>query len=197
MKTTIKQIETFIVQRILHIDDTPHRLALGLAVGIFIAWTPTIGFQMVLVVLLATLCKANKVVGIPLVWISNPFTLPLVYYPNYLVGRYLLGLFNAQTTTNYESQQIRDLMSNLHNMRFYEMPFWNELGRLLLDIGMDLWLGCVVVGLFLGLIVYIVSYKFIVWYRTHTPRGRLHVLRMLHKRRKAPTAADENKCQSA
>jgi hypothetical protein len=31
---------------------------------------------------------------------------------------------------------------------------------------------------------YFLSYKLIVWYRTYTPRGRLYVLKMLHKKRK-------------
>jgi len=191
VKKIIKQMETFIVRRILHIDDTPHRLALGLALGIFVAWTPTIGVQMVLVVILATMCRANKLVGIPMVWISNPFTLPLVYYPNYLLGRYLLGLFDAQTTTNYSFRQLENLLTKFNDMSFYEIAFWDKLGRLLLDIGLDLWLGSIIVGLFLGIIVYIVSYKFILWYRTHTPRGRLHVLRMLRK--KLPPHAEINK----
>jgi uncharacterized protein (DUF2062 family) len=197
VKKTIKQVETFIVRRILHIDDTPHRLALGIALGIFVAWTPTIGVQMVLVVLLATMCRANKLVGIPMVWISNPFTLPLVYYPNYLIGRYLLGLFNAQTTTNYSFRQLENLLAKFHDMSFYEMAFWDELGRLLLDIGKDLWLGSIIIGLFSGIIVYIFSYRFIIWYRTHTPRGRLHVLRMLRKKRMTSASADEDKYKNA
>ena len=51
IRKIIRQIEHFIVYRILHADDTPHRLALGIALGVFVAWTPTVGLQMVLVLL--------------------------------------------------------------------------------------------------------------------------------------------------
>ena len=47
------RLKTFFIYRVLHVDDTPHRIALGVAAGIFIAWTPTIGFQMLLTILLA------------------------------------------------------------------------------------------------------------------------------------------------
>ncbi|HKI70697.1 MAG TPA: DUF2062 domain-containing protein, partial [Verrucomicrobiae bacterium] len=85
-----RRIERFFVYRVLHVDDTPHRIALGVAVGIFVAWTPTVGFQMILTIILATLLRANKLVGIPFVWISNPFTLGVIYYPNYLLGKFIL-----------------------------------------------------------------------------------------------------------
>ena len=73
----------FIVHRVLHADDTPHRIALGVAAGLFIGLTPTVGFQMVLAVALAAALRANKVVCIPMVWITNPFTI----IPIYISGR--------------------------------------------------------------------------------------------------------------
>ena len=39
IRNIIRQIEHFVVYRILHAHDTPHRLALGIALGIFVAWT--------------------------------------------------------------------------------------------------------------------------------------------------------------
>ena len=67
-----KRMASFFVHRVLHVPDTPHRIALGVAIGIFVAWTPTIRFQMVLTVVLAWLLGANKSVGVPFVWISCP-----------------------------------------------------------------------------------------------------------------------------
>jgi len=69
---------------------------------------------------------------------------------------------------------------------FFDVELWRDLGQLLWNVGTDLWVGSVIIGLFLAIATYIASYKFIVWYRTHTPRGRLHVLRMLRKRKAPP-----------
>jgi uncharacterized protein (DUF2062 family) len=81
----------FFVHGIFHLDDTPHRIALGVAIGMFVAWTPTIPFQMMLTVALCFVCRANKVVGLPFVWLTNPLTLIPVYTPNLFVGQWLLG----------------------------------------------------------------------------------------------------------
>ncbi len=92
IKHTIRSAKDFCVYRVLHADDPPHRLALGIAVGFFVTFTPLMGIQMVLSVFIAWLLKANKLVGIPIVWISNPVTFIPIYYPCYWVGCKLLGM---------------------------------------------------------------------------------------------------------
>ncbi|NLX95038.1 MAG: DUF2062 domain-containing protein [Rhodopirellula sp.] len=81
----------FFLHQVLHCDDSPHRLALGAALGTLVAFTPTIGFQMAIVVLLAWSLRANKAIGVPLVWISNPLTIPPIFFIGYTLGRLLIG----------------------------------------------------------------------------------------------------------
>ena len=171
----IRQIERFIVYRILHADDTPHRLALGVGLGVFIAWTPTIGLQMVLVILLATICRANRPVGIPVVWITNPITAAPIYYINFRLGGYLLGLFGERATMEYE--QLKEMLYGFHSFshilsNLFNADFWGELFLLFRNISVELWVGSIILALFFGIISYIISYKVIIWYRTHSPRGR-------------------------
>jgi len=170
LKRTFWQIERFVVYRILHADDTPHRLALGIALGFFIGWTPTVGLQMILVVLTASLLRVNRVVGLPIVWISNPFTIVPIFVSNYWLGAFLIGLFSQRPAANY--QQIKDALTDLTGPghQFLELRFWQSMGRVFVDISMELWLGSIIMGLLLGLISYIVSYKAIVWYRANPPR---------------------------
>jgi len=85
------KIERFLIYRVLSINDSPHRIALSVAIGIFITWTPTIGLQMMLTIALCFLLRANKLVGVPFVWISNPLTILPIYGPNYWVGCKILG----------------------------------------------------------------------------------------------------------
>ena len=151
-----KRIERFFIYRVLHVDDTPHRIALGVAVGIFITWTPTIGFQMLLTVALAALLRANKVVGVPFVWLSNPFTLPPIYGPNYLVGCWLLrqkaldlGFLMAAHSTGGWIERIE--------------TWWNATWH----VFWPLWVGSIVVGLLLGTLSYFMTRFAVVRYREH------------------------------
>ena len=184
LKKTFWQIERFVVYRVLHADDTPHRLALGIALGLFIAWTPTIGVQMVLVLLAASVFKANRIVGLPIVWISNPLTAVPIYYVNYALGRFLIGLFGDRPMQSYE--QVENAFSQLYNNwgRFYEAQFWKMLGGALVDISLEIWVGSVIIGLVLGLIGYVVSYRVIVWYRAHSPLFHLRRIRLARRQKR-------------
>ena len=98
-----KKVVDFIKFSILHVDDSPNRIALGLALGILVAYMPPFGFHIILVTLLAFILRANKFVALTSVWISNPFTYVLLYYPNFLLGRTILGamgLTHASEVTN-------------------------------------------------------------------------------------------------
>lgn len=154
LKNYWKRIRDFCVYKVLHADDPPHQLALGIGIGMFVTFTPTIGFQMGIVVFLAWLLRANKLVGVPLVWISNPFTLVPIYYACYWVGCRLLNMqtigdeFWDRMMSDWESLT---LTQPTWSQRVY---FWWER---LLDIATPLWVGCIVVGLVLGVISYYVS----------------------------------------
>ena len=61
--------------KILHIDDSPHKISLGLAIGLFIAWTPLLGLHILLVIALTMLLRANKFAALVSVWVSVIFSL--------------------------------------------------------------------------------------------------------------------------
>jgi len=67
-----------------------HSLSLALFIGVFWACMP-IPFQMVAAAGCAILLRANLPVSVALVWISNPVTMPPIFYFNYSVGSALLG----------------------------------------------------------------------------------------------------------
>ena len=79
------------VRWVTRADDPPHRLALGIALGLFCGLLPLVGLQTVLVLVLAWLLGANKAVGLPLTWLTNPATFVPIFYPCYRLGARLLG----------------------------------------------------------------------------------------------------------
>ncbi len=145
----------FIVHHVLHADDPPHRLALGIAIGIFVTFTPTVGFQMTLVVFLAWLLRANKVVGLPIVWITNPATMVPIYYSCYWIGRWILG--QPGVGLRWWKELARPPAGWWDGVVF----FWDRFTQ----IALPLWLGCLLVAIISGYVSFRVSYWSIYAYR--------------------------------
>ncbi|NQY42220.1 MAG: DUF2062 domain-containing protein [Legionellales bacterium] len=105
------------------------------AVGVFCAFLP-IPFQMVVAAALAIITNANLPISVALVWLTNPITIPPVFYFCYRVGVILTGS-TIQTTSI--SLSIEWLSS--------------QLGKIMLPL--------IVGSLFCGIISAIFSYYFI------------------------------------
>jgi len=163
-------MQRFFIYRVLHVDDTPHRIALGLAIGVFVAWTPTIGFQMILTVLLSALLKANKFVGVPFVWISNPLTVPFIYGPNYALGSFLLGRKDAKP--NFVQAIVLE-GGWLETVR----AWWSET----LKVFWPLWIGSLLTALVIGGVSYLAVRYAVRTYREHRVGRR----RLREERRKS------------
>jgi uncharacterized protein (TIGR03546 family) len=152
-----RRCRKYVYHSILHADDPPHKLALGVALAMFVMFTPTLGLQMIITVFLAWLLRANKTVGLPVVWISNPVTFVPIFYPCYVVGCWLLDKPQIESDFWQHLSTPPLQASWLEGVQYY----WT----LFLDVAAPLWLGGLIVGTFLGALTYYLLYVAICRYR--------------------------------
>ena len=69
-------------------------VSIAFAVGLFVAWIPTPG-QMAIAAIGAFYFKGNLPISVVLVWLTNPLTMPPLFYFAYLIGLSVLNLPEA------------------------------------------------------------------------------------------------------
>ncbi|MEW6263912.1 MAG: DUF2062 domain-containing protein [Thermodesulfobacteriota bacterium] len=127
--------------RLLLVPDTPRRVAIGLAVGVFSAFMPFLPIQTIVAVALAYLLRGSLVVAAMGTWITNPLTAAPFYATYFFIGRFLTPFGR--------------------NCRLPEV--WNL--DAVMGIGLDTALAIYIGGLILGLIAapptYFLTYRYI------------------------------------
>lgn len=78
--------------RFLRLQGAPDEVAKGMAIGIFVGMTPTLGLQMLIAIFFAMLLKQNKIAAALGVWVTNPVTAAPIYALQYESGRRLLQM---------------------------------------------------------------------------------------------------------
>jgi len=87
-----KGLKKFLLENVLHSDDSNAKKALSIALGVFIGISPFWGFQTVLVLFLAVLFRLNRVIAFAFSNVSFPPFIPLIIYGSLQIG----GIFFPQ-----------------------------------------------------------------------------------------------------
>lgn len=165
----------FIKFHILHVEDSAHRIALGVGLGFFVAYMPPLGFHIIVVLVLAYILNANRLTALISVWATNPLTFMAIYYPSYLLGRGIVGFFRTKQAIDAEelSAQIGEMFSPAYiALNIFTQDFWRQVWSLLARIGLELTIGGIILGAAFGTLGYLATYYFVRHHRLKKPHRR-------------------------
>tara|TARA_R110001599_G_scaffold52134_1_gene145870 strand:- start:6 stop:554 length:549 start_codon:yes stop_codon:yes gene_type:complete len=111
-----------------------HSVARAFLIGVFFCLIP-MPFQMLAAAFFAIWFNANLPLSVVLVWISNPITMPPMFYFNYKVGAWIL---------------------NRPVLGFHPQLSWHWISERLLDIGIPLYLGSLIVATISACLAYLI-----------------------------------------
>ena len=89
-----------------------HSVAKAFAVGLFFAFIP-VPFQMILAAGTAILVHSNLPLSIALVWITNPLTMPAIFYACYIVGAWTINSPTQEFAFEASWQWVVDSLSTI------------------------------------------------------------------------------------
>jgi len=168
---------------LVRLRGSPEAIGLGVSVGILVAFTPTLGFQIILSTTLATLLNASRPAAVLMTAITSPPTIPPIYAFTYWVGSLVWpGPPVAEATA-----MLGDAFAQLAHLEWNQISAqMRALGSIGRDVFVPLWIGGVAVGLVVGGAAYVPTVRFVRFSRRRMGRlraaaskvrGRVHLPR--------------------
>ena len=149
-------------RKLLQLDDTPHSIALGASLGMFITFTPTVGIQVLIVLILSMVVRFNRFAAIVLIYLSNPVTIIPIYYADYVIGLFVQGESGL-------SLEEFVLLWDQSVITAGEVGFWGATQVLFKSLGTDviipMFIGGGVLGGFVGVVTYPLTLSWVQRYR--------------------------------
>ncbi len=166
-----------VLRWVIKLRSSPRAIAGGLGLGTFIAFTPTVGVQLILAVIFATIFNLNRPAAMVPVWITNPITVAPIYTFNYWLG--------AKIWSGPPLSEVSALFIDI-GRTMASLDFWDirEQFVAVLHMGGEiltpLLLGSIAVGGITGLLAYILSLQLLSVFLSR--RAQKHLLN--HRKRK-------------
>ena len=138
--------------RLVTIEDSPHSIALGVAIGIFFGFTPLWSLKTLLSIGVAWLAGANKIaaaISVQLHDLILPF-MPAIYLWEYKIGFWILKGYLPQRFT-------------MRHLSFRDYIQWETF----FTVGRPLLIGSVIVGLPSAVLVYFITKALVTSHRVH------------------------------
>ena len=134
----------------LHLDDPPSRLALSLAVGVFISFTPFYGLQTLLAIGAALALRLNRAATVTGAWLNLPWFAPLIYASALRVGTLIVP-----DPEGIRGAWLAQVLSQPGSLS------WRDLPALLDQVSLPLLVGTSLLGSVAGVVTYAVSFRLI------------------------------------
>jgi uncharacterized protein (DUF2062 family) len=138
---------------LLHIDDTPERTAAAFAVGVFLGFSPVVGFHTLIGVLLAFLLNFNRVAVLLGVY-SN---LPWIVAPYYA----FVTFAGARLTGHRIPPGFRRQVADVFEHSVFQGEFWKQLLIIFRPLVIPYTVGSLIGALVLAVIAYPLALAFV------------------------------------
>ncbi|MEE9590354.1 MAG: DUF2062 domain-containing protein [Hyphomicrobiaceae bacterium] len=153
----------FPAHRLKRLRASPHEVALGCAVGVFVSITPLLGAQMLIAALLAGLLRASAPAAVLGTFFGNPVSWPFIWASTYAVGLQMIRLDGVLDAGNFE-QNIMLLWTALLER---SPELLNATAALLWPLLLPMLAGSLPLGLLTAAIFYYISRNLIRRWQAH------------------------------
>lgn len=127
-----RRAASYVMYRLRRLPDPPHRIARGIAAGVFVCFTPFFGLHFLFAVALAFVMQGNIVAALLATFFGNPLTFPIIAAVSLEMGHWMLGGPRVGPLPEVYTEFARASSQIWHNVTAlftHERAHWDQLGR--------------------------------------------------------------------
>lgn len=143
----------------------------GLAVGTFVALTPTFPLQMILAGIMAYSMKVNMPIALMACWITNPITMPIIYALEYKIGEIVSQAFSLPDISDF-SQHTVETEKVIEQM---DLPKSKSFFTNSMPIVKNIFIGSTICSLIISIAVYFGTYFILSIFKGRTKQFESHL----------------------
>ena len=146
-----KWIKPFITRH-----GTPENIAWGMVIGLLVAFSPTLGFQILLAYFIATAFKVSRAAALVPIWITSPVTATPIYVFTYSIGAWFIG----GPSVGEVRRQLTQLLRRVDGYDTFDLP---AKIREAMSLGADVIIPMLLGGLIVGILCSLAAYPATLW----------------------------------
>lgn len=135
-----KRATQYTWHRLNRLPGSAHAIALGLAIGVFVSWTPFLGFHILIAMAFCWIVRGNMLASFIGTFFGSPLTFPLIWISTFELGNLILGYHDQTAPAD-----------------FAEMLFSRHGLDVMLPLLVPMAIGAVPLGLAAGMISYFIT----------------------------------------
>jgi uncharacterized protein (DUF2062 family) len=148
-----------LIKKLLHIEDTPERTALAYSIGIFLGFSPFLGFHTLAGLAIAFLFRLNRVAILLGVWTNTPWwIIPYYIFATWLGTQVMRFQINMMT--------LKEIFLLGTDKGFMSLDFWSRVASQW-GLLFSFLVGSLILATFLAFAAYPLALRWIKFYRLH------------------------------
>ena len=171
----------YMIARIKRLPDSPKNISFGVAIGVFVSFSPFFGIHVLLAFIIARSLRVNILAAILGTFMGNPVTFPIIAALNFGIGELFFDFSAEEISSKSFLQQLVDVAYAFYGnisiiMQGKRADFSTEID-FFYGIFLPYLLGGLVLGVVAGVVSYFIVLPMIVTYKARKARKK-------HKRNK-------------
>ena len=167
----------YMMARIKRLPDSPKNISFGVAIGVFVSFSPFFGVHVLLAFLIARSLRVNILAAVLGTFMGNPITFPIIAALNFGVGELFINVNTEEVSAKSFLQQLVDVSyafsGNVGMMMRGKSTDFSTVLEFFYGIFLPYLVGGLILGVAVGALSYFIMLPMIVTYKARKARKKL------------------------